>query len=275
MRLLLIASSPMELRFCTSTLRSGASPLARGRPARMEEEPNHGAPCGRERPPHIPCGAEWHSARRLAIGAGACAVDWARLTHLAGHELLLVANGAGSRRAAAAADAAADFFQPDAVISTGFCGALDPQLALSDVVVATAVVSADRTYEALPVSSTAAHHAGVVYSIDHVAQTAEEKRRLRAGGAMVVEMEAAGVAARAQARGLPFYCIRVVTDLAGETMVNDFNAALRTDGHFDTMVILRGTLRRPLARLPELCRLWRRSVRAAHVLGAFFADCRF
>ena len=212
-----------------------------------------------------------HSARRFIIGA----LDWARLTQLGGHDLLLVANGAGARRAASAVDAAATVFQPDAVISTGFCGALDPELGVADVVVATSVAAADLRYPAQPVSTAAPHHSGVVCSIDRVAQTAEEKRRLRAGGAMVVEMEAAGVAARAQAHGLPFYCIRVVTDLAGETMANDFNAALRADGHFDTMVMLRATLRRPLARLPELCRLRRRSFRAARVLGDFIADCRF
>jgi adenosylhomocysteine nucleosidase len=211
-------------------------------------------------------GAGWHPAR--------LPVDWARFARLGGHEVLLIANGAGARRAASAVDAACEVFQPDAVISTGFCGALDPRLGVADVVVGTSV-AADRRYEALPVSSEAAHHSGVICSIDRVAQTAAEKRRLRAGGAMVVEMEAAGVAARAQARGLPFYCVRVVTDLAGETMANDFNASLRADGHFDTMGILRETLRRPLARLPELCRLRQRSVRAARVLGDFFADCRF
>lgn len=221
------------------------------------------------------CGAEWHSARRFPIVAGACAVDWARTIRLGSHDVLAVANGAGARRAASALDAAAAVFLPDAVVSTGFCGALDPALALADVVVGTSVVAGDRCYRALPVSSTAAYHSGVVCSIDRVAQTAEEKGRLRAGGGIAVEMEAAGVAARAEARGLPFYCIRVVTDLAGDTMANDFNAALRADGHFDTMVILREALRRPLARLPELCRLRQRSVRAACVLGDFFADCRF
>jgi adenosylhomocysteine nucleosidase len=218
------------------------------------------------------CGAELHSARRFEIGA---TVDWARLTQLGGHDLLLIANGAGSLRAASALDAAAAVFRPEAVISTGFCGALDPALRVADVVVATSVAAADLRYPALPVATAPHHHSGVVCSIDHVAQTADEKRRLRASGAIAVEMEAAGVAARAQARGLPFYCIRVVTDLAGETMANDFNAVLRADGHFDTMVILREALRRPLARLPELCRLRQRSVRAARVLGDFFANCRF
>jgi len=202
-------------------------------------------------------------------------VDWARTIQLGGHDLLLVANGVGARRAASAVDAAAETFQPDAVVSTGFCGALDPQLAVADVVVATSIAAADRSFDALPVASAAAHHSGVVRSIDRVAQTTEEKRHLRAGGAIAVEMEAAGVAARAETRGLPFYCVRAVTDLAGETMANDFNAALRADGHFDTMVILRATLRRPLARLPELCRLRQRSVRAARVLGVFFANCRY
>jgi adenosylhomocysteine nucleosidase len=221
------------------------------------------------------CGAELHSARRFGVPSGPGALDWARLAELGGHDLLLVANGAGALRAASALDAAAGTFLPDAVISTGFCGALDPDLALADVVVATSVAAADLRYPALPVSTAPPHHSGVVCSVDHVAQTAEEKRCLRAGGAIAVEMEAAGVAARAQARGLPFYCIRVVTDLAGETMANDFNAALRADGHFDTMVILREALRRPLVRLPELCRLRQRSVRAARILGDFLANCRF
>ena len=241
----------------------------------MQEEPDQGVRRGRGRPPHIFCGAEWHSARRWGVPSGPGAVDFARSIRLGSHEVLAVANGAGARRAASALDAAAAFFEPDAVVSTGFCGALDPQLRVADVVVATSVAAADRSYQALPVSSTAAHHSGVVCSIDRVAQTAEEKRRLRAGGGMVVEMEAAGVAARAQASGLPFYCVKVVTDLADESMANDFNAALRADGHFDTMVILRATFRRPWARLPELCRLRQRSVRAASVLGDFIADCRF
>ena len=65
-------------------------------------------------------------------------------------------------------------------------------------------------------------------------------------------MEAGGVAQRAQARGVPFYCVRVVTDLADEDMANNFNQALRPDGHFATINILRGALRNPLVRLPEL-----------------------
>jgi adenosylhomocysteine nucleosidase len=203
------------------------------------------------------------------------AADWARTARLAGNDILLVANGAGARRAAAAVGAALAVFQPEGVVSTGFCGALVPGLAIADVVVATSVASGVRRYPAMQPTCAAPHHIGVVCSIDHVARTASEKSVLCAAGGSAVEMEAAGVAEGAADRGLPFYCVRVVTDLASEDMANDFNAALRTDGHFDTMLILRGAVRRPGARLPELIRLRRRSVRAAWVLGDFIADCRF
>jgi hypothetical protein len=88
-------------------------------------------------------------------------------------------------------------------------------------------------------------------------------------------MEAAGVAARARQRGLPFYCVRGVTDLADETLQNDYNKALRPDGHFDTISILASALRNPVVRLPELVRLRRRCLLASHALGSFLADCKF
>lgn len=203
------------------------------------------------------------------------AVDWARAARLGEHEVLLLANGAGRRRAAQAVDAARPW-RPDAIISTGFCGALDRELPVAGLVIATAVASGQGAYPAAPgLQAAPGGHRGLVCSIDHVARTAEEKHRLRHTGACAVEMEAAGVAERSQSLQLPFFCVRAVTDLADETMANDFNAALRPDGHFDTMNILRGTLRRPMVRLPELFRLRQRSMRATRALGDFIAGCRF
>jgi adenosylhomocysteine nucleosidase len=210
-----------------------------------------------------------------AKSAGLPDVDWSRAASLGNHELLLAANGAGARRAASAVDAAMHQFPADAIVSTGFCGALAPELKIADIVVGTAISTGSHIFPAMQPAADRPHRTGVVCSIDHVAQSAEEKRRLRAGGGTIVEMEAAGVADRAAARAIPFYCIRVVTDLAGEDMANDFNLALRPDGHFATIRILQGALRRPLVRVPELVRLRNRCVRAASVLGDFIADCRF
>ena len=66
-----------------------------------------------------------------------------------------------------------------------------------------------------------------------------------ANGAMVVDMEAAGVAERAHGMGVPFVGVKAVTDLAGETLENDFQRVLRPDGHFDTIGILESGLRKP------------------------------
>ena len=195
-----------------------------------------------------------------------------RSGRLGDHEVLLSANGAGATRAASAVDESLKFFPAEAIVSTGFCGALSPELEIADVVVGTAVTAGSRTFPALQLTSTRPHHIGVVCSIDRVAQTAAEKRRLSGS---VVEMEAGGVAERAAAHGLPFYCVRVVTDLAGEDMANDFNRALRPDGHFATIRVLLGAMRSPLVCVPELLRLRSRCARAARVLGDFIADCRF
>jgi len=208
--------------------------------------------------------------RKLSI-----AVDWARMGKMGGHEVLLIANGVGQKRAAAAVDQGCAAFTPDRVISFGFCGALDPQLTPAAVVVGSGVAAGGRQYPAVPVAGNAPFTEGVVCSIDHIARTTEEKRRLRAEGGSVVEMEAGGVAERAEALGLPLSCIRAVTDLASEEMANDFNRALRSDGHFGTMRIFGDALRQPGTRVPELIRLLRRSSMAARALGDFFADCRF
>ncbi len=201
--------------------------------------------------------------------------EWARRTSTNSHDMMLVANGAGAKRAAAAVDAALGGFSPDVIVSTGFCGALSPNLKIAEVVTADYVTDGARSFKVMKPESEFPHQTGKIVTIDHVAGTAAEKSVLRARGGLAVEMEAAGVAARANVLGLPFYCIRVVTDLAGEDMENDFNRALREDGHFATMSILKGTLGKPLVRLPELFRLRNRCARAARVLGDFIADCRF
>jgi adenosylhomocysteine nucleosidase len=202
-------------------------------------------------------------------------IHWCRSGCLNGYEIVLAANGAGWQRAAAAVDAGWTISRPDGVVSIGFCGALDPKLQIADVVVGTGVVAGGLDYAALPAGCTREHASGVFCSVNHVVQTATEKQALRAEGHTAVEMEAGGVASRAKALGAGFFCIRAVTDLAGEDLVNDYNRALRPDGRFDTMRIFRYALRRPAARLPELIRLRHNCALAAQTLGEFFADCRF
>jgi adenosylhomocysteine nucleosidase len=214
--------------------------------------------------------------RTSGVRPAPVAVVWARTGRLGLHDVLLAANGAGWKRAAAAAEAGIAFFAPDAVVSTGFCGALDEKLEVGDIVLAGEVVVFGGGGASIRAAGVKARPAtGAICSTDHVVQTAAEKSRLAASGACAVEMEAAGVAECAQAAGLPFYCVRAVTDLRGEDMANNFNTALRGDGHFDTIILFREALRHPCARIPELFRLGIRCARASRSLGDFFADCGF
>jgi adenosylhomocysteine nucleosidase len=202
-------------------------------------------------------------------------VDWARQAECADRQFWMVANGAGAARAARAVDAACPACRPEAIVSMGFCGALDPSLEIGDVFAATAIAGPGARFDVCLPASSAKHATGLLASIDHVAGTAAEKAALRASGASVVEMEAAGVAERAAAYGVPLFCVRSVTDRARETFVTDFNRAMRSGGHFDTISILTSAFRNPRAAFPELIRLRHFCQVATRTLGEFIAGCRF
>ena len=94
------------------------------------------------------------------------------------------------------------------------------------------------------------HQTGTLLSIDHVAITAAEKSELRQTGASAIEMEAAGVAAKAKEYNLAFYCIRVVTDTADENLPLDFNPMRDANGRFSRSKILAAAFRKP-SRISE------------------------
>jgi adenosylhomocysteine nucleosidase len=185
----------------------------------------------------------------------------------------MVANGAGAAHAARAVDVAVPECRPQVIVSMGFCGALDQALNIGDIFVATSIGT--QPLPATRISSGTSHTTGVLASIDHVAQTIAEKESLRTSGAGAVEMEAAGVAARAAAHAIPFFCIKSVTDREDQEFLTDFNGALLSDGHFGTIRILASALRNPGRVFPELFRLHRSCRIATRKLGEFIAGCRF
>jgi adenosylhomocysteine nucleosidase len=186
-----------------------------------------------------------------------------------GQHWILRANGPGFRLAGAVADQTGP--NVDAVLNVGLCGALDERLEVGDIVVATAVNGV--TVNVPEVSSV--FHAGAIASVERVAQTAAEKRRLKETGAIAVEMEAAALLDRARRWGVPFYCVRAVSDTAGEDFVLDLNAARDREGRFQPVRIVAQALRHPLTGISELLRLRRNAERAVKALGEFLGNCRF
>jgi adenosylhomocysteine nucleosidase len=177
-------------------------------------------------------------------------VKFAREVSWRGDRWWLLANGPGRGLVEKALERK---MEVNGLISTGFCGALDPALKIGDIVTGSRVITSGR-----------------------VAVTAGEKRALRAStGAAAVEMEADAVAAKAAEWQVPFHCVKAVSDLAEEDMPLDFNLYRDAEGRFSQSRIAMAALAKPFTRIPALLRLERNCRTAAESLGVFFADCRF
>jgi len=102
----------------------------------------------------------------------------------------------------------------------------------------------------------------------------EEKQRLAAAhGAVLVDMEAAGLARLAGTRGVPFYCVKGVSDGALE-QVPDLNRFISGQGRFKTALFLVYVLIRPWF-WPSLLRMGLHSARAARMMAAALNDSVF
>jgi adenosylhomocysteine nucleosidase len=201
---------------------------------------------------------------------------FARSGRLNGSRLTMVANGPGPDLAAKAIRLALERSQPDAVISAGYCGALDPGLAAGEVFVAVRIEAGGSTYAGtIPQTDVPTLRTGTLASQDRMIGTVAEKARIRQSGAAAVDMEAGAVALEACRHKLPFYCIRVVLDRAVEGFELDFNLFRDTDGRFSRSRILKAALKRPVACVPELIKLERRGRLASRKLGEFLGTCAF
>ncbi|MGA8030020.1 MAG: hypothetical protein WB992_22980 [Bryobacteraceae bacterium] len=200
-----------------------------------------------------------------------------------GRRVMLAANGAGPRLAAHAAEVAIravtaaelSSSKLEAIVSTGYCGALDPDLQECEIVVGTKVLdlSNQEEFECVTITAKSACKYGVIGSQDRIANDSAEKSQLKASGAIAVDMESAGVATRAKRAGLPFSCIKVVSDRAGESFRFDLNKMRTIEGR-----IARGKIgiyagMHP-SLIPELFFLRRRAKDAARALGDFLVSCR-
>lgn len=210
-------------------------------------------------------------------------LDYAFEGILEGRRIMLAANGAGPRLAAQAAEVAIravtvaelSSSKLEAVIGTGLCGALDPAIREGQIVVASQVLDAaqNETFECASVTTAAPFVSGQMLSQDRVANDAAEKQRLQGQGAVAVDMEAAGIAARAKRAGLPFCCIKIVSDRADESFPLDLNKMRTIEGRIARGKIGIYALGHP-GLIRELLHWRRRAADASRVLGDFLVSCR-
>lgn len=140
----------------------------------------------------------------------------------------------------------------DIVISTGWAGALRHELAPGQALDLSAIIDS-RTGERF-VTAIPPNHCWLVTS-PKVADAHEKLRLAETYSAALVDMEASAIARLAQMRGIPFYCIKGISDGYSDQLP-DFNRFISKDGRFQLarfvfFALFRPWYWRPLIRMGE------------------------
>jgi adenosylhomocysteine nucleosidase len=181
---------------------------------------------------------------------------------------LTVCAGMGESRAAAAFAEAEKIAPLDAVCSVGWAGALDGAFR-SGAVISPSLVIDTNTGERLRPAFWQSE-SPILATTSRVADAIEKRRLVASYGAGLVDMEAAEVARIALGKGIPFYCIKAVSDDA-EATLPDINPFIGTDGHIKMLPFLAHVAARP-GSWPAVARLGRHSATAAKNLAEALYD---
>lgn len=186
-----------------------------------------------------------HAGKRFRFFEEGCAV--------------LVCGGIGAEAARRAAEAVIALYAPAVVYSAGFAGALDPALKVGNVVQPRRVINASDG------SSVSLYHGeGVLVSFGSVASAAQKAKLRESYQAQAVDMEASAVARAAQARGVGFGVVKVISDEFDFTFPS-MERFVNSNGQFlETRFALFAGLRPWL--WPKVFGMARNSNRAAQVL---------
>jgi adenosylhomocysteine nucleosidase len=150
------------------------------------------------------------------------------------------------------------------VISTGWAGALSEEFKLGRTYFVSGVIDARSGERFRP--AIWQEELWLVTS-PRVAGAAEKQRLAAAYGAGLVDMEAAGVARLAQMRGIPFYCVKGISD-GYRDQLPDFNRFISANGKFSLIRFILFALLRPwrwlaLARMGENSRVAAEAIKEA------------
>jgi adenosylhomocysteine nucleosidase len=155
----------------------------------------------------------------------------------------------------------------DKVISTGWAGALREELAPGQAFDVSTVIDA-RTGERF-VTAGPPNNCWLVTS-PRVADATDKKRLASTYEAALVDMEAAGVARLARMRGIPFYCIKGISDSYSDQLP-DFNRFISPGGRFKLVRFVVFALFRP-RYWPALIRMGENSRKAARNIAQSVLD---
>jgi adenosylhomocysteine nucleosidase len=187
--------------------------------------------------------------------------------HFDDGEWIAACAGAGVQAAARAFAEVEKLGPVTTAISTGWAGALREELVPGQAYDVSTVIDA-RTGERF-VAACPPNDCWLATS-PKVAGAAEKKRLAATYSAALVDMEAAGIARLAAMRGIPFYCIKGISDGYSDQLP-DFNRFISSEGHFKMVRFLVFALLRPW-HWPALARMGENSRKAARGIAESLLD---
>jgi len=154
------------------------------------------------------------------------------------------------------------------VISIGLGGALAPDLAVGDVVLADRIMTGAERWDCHAVwlnrlvSRLPGARMGAIFGSDVVVDQAETKQALHTvTSALAVDMESQVAARFAASRNLPLAALRVISDDAGHVLPPAALVAMKPDGGIAIGRILWSLVKKPV-QIPALIRTGRTSPKA-------------
>ncbi len=190
--------------------------------------------------------------------------------------VLVLETGIGTTRTAAALESVLngpgqgrESYRPRFVVSAGFSGALQPGCRIGDVVLATEVV--DLEGGRWPVGETVVErdlcvHSGRVLAVPRLVSDPGEKRLLgQKYAALAVDMETATASRMCCQRGIPFRCVRAISDEV-DTALSPRLVSLLSGGRVSPWRLLAAVAASPRL-MKELWTLARHTRLAAQQLG--------
>jgi len=158
--------------------------------------------------------------------------------------IVAVAAGIGCRRAEAAARVLTAKFKPQMFISAGLAGALIRSLKIGSIVLPNVIVDGQSGAEYRCDVGGEVIGGGILVTASQIAGTTDKQRLVEQFHALIVDMEAAGVARIAREAGTGFRCVKAISDEANFEMP-PLNSFVTTDGKFDAGAYGRWVLLRP------------------------------